>query len=191
MDNDLASYWNIFYGNDNADRYDEDLFNYHKILKTFIDKQNCNDDEAEETDSVKEGYQKVAQWLKDQHDTENNIESINGDESINDEPHIISGNDLNHRHLHYLPEEEPIYAEVIEVEIHNPPEEVNLQDDPAIDLTNEPIDVENEVAALEVIEKNISEELKNLALLEEALEKKDKIIKEEHKIVIHVKNEEN
>ena len=39
-----SNYWKIFYDNENfcETSYDEDLFNYHKILKSFINKQNCN-----------------------------------------------------------------------------------------------------------------------------------------------------
>ena len=157
-----SRYWKIFYDSKHGgDSYDEDLLNYHNILKTFIDKQNCNDDtNAEETETITidEGYIKVAKWLKDQHDQQ--YDEVTPENYAIDRLPNVPDIEVPQEMIMACPEEEHIYAEVIVAEIHQPP---------ANDLLyNVTLEDSNEKEDMTIVLENV--------------------IKDEHKIVIHVTN---
>ena len=156
-----SRYWKIFYDSKHGgDSYDEDSLNYHNILKTFIDKQNCNDDNnAEETETITidEGYIKVAKWLKDQHDQQ--YDEVTHENYSIDRLPTVPDIEVPQEMIMACPEEEHIYAEVIEAEIHQPP---------ANDLFNDNLEDSNEKEDMTIVLENV--------------------IKDEHKIVIHVTN---
>ncbi len=159
-------HWKIFYDNDNfcETSYDEDLFNYHKILKSFMDKQNCNDEddnvENSERISIDEGYIKVANWLRNQHEEQNTDYEVNYTLEKPDAIAVIASDEVNANESateeNY---EDHIYAEVVEVQVH----QETLRD--------------NEADNTDLLEDN--------AHMTIVLEN---IIKDEHKIIIHVTN---
>ena len=128
-----SNYWKIFYDNENfcETSYDEDLFNYHKILKSFMDKQNCNNDNEDtaETISIDEGYIKVANWLRNQHEEQNTDYEVNYTLEKPDAITVLASEEVIANENVTENYEDHIYAEVVEVQVHETPTDTQSDTD--------------------------------------------------------------